>query len=78
MKNLFTFIILMLLWTGNSRAQTVILSPTGDPGFETGIIVASDNWIQKNNISNGGVDIWAVGAVPVVSKHRNLLRAGLN
>lgn len=71
MKNLLTLFVFMLLLTGSSFGQTILISPTGDGGFETGATLALNNWVQKNNISSGGVDVWSVGAVPVVSSGVN-------
>jgi hypothetical protein len=67
MKNLFTSLVLLLLVIGSSWGQSVLISPTGDGGFETGTTISSNNWLIRNNQSNGGTDNWFAGSVPVQS-----------
>jgi trimeric autotransporter adhesin len=71
MKNLYTSLILMLLLTGSSWGQTVLISPTGDGGFETGGTLALNNWTQKTNGTTSANDGWVVGNVPVTSAGTN-------
>jgi hypothetical protein len=57
MKKLFTLIIAVLLWAGSSRAQTTLISPTGDGGFENGTTFAANGWTESNSANNP----WVVG-----------------
>jgi len=52
--------------TGSSWGQSILLSPTGDGGFENGSTPAANGWTALTNQINN-VDTWAVGTVPVVS-----------
>ena len=51
----------------NLNAQTTLISPTGDGGFENGSTFASNGWITVNPAT----DTWQVGSVPVVSAGSN-------
>ena len=46
-----------------SVAQTTLISPTGDGGFETGATPALNHWTAVNS----STDAWIVGTTPVVS-----------
>ena len=52
----------MLLFSIASTAQTVLISPTGDGGFESGPTLASNNWL----FANSSTDKWTTGTAPVV------------
>ncbi|MBP8040816.1 MAG: hypothetical protein KAZ36_02775, partial [Bacteroidales bacterium] len=62
MKKLMT-IFIVLVFGSITWGQTVLISPTGDGGFETGLTPAANNWTAVNSTTDG----WYVGAVPVVS-----------
>ncbi|MDO8316304.1 MAG: choice-of-anchor D domain-containing protein, partial [Flavobacterium sp.] len=53
------FLFLTLLLCTNSNAQTVLISPTGDGGFETGTTFAANGWTAVNTAST--VKAWYVG-----------------
>lgn len=56
-KQLFSVLSFLMLCIG-TQAQTTLISPTGDGGFETGGSFAANNW----NITNGTqVNQWVVG-----------------
>ena len=46
--NLVTGIFLLLIFQQNIFAQTTLISPTGDGGFETGVDFASNGWTAVN------------------------------
>jgi len=48
---------LMLVFTTSVWAQTVLISPTGDGGFENGATFAANGWTVVNDVTNQ----WAVG-----------------
>ena len=54
-----TLLLLILLFFSNNSNSQVIISPTGDGGFETGTTFAANNW----NVANGGNNKrnWYVG-----------------
>ncbi len=56
-------IFIVLVFGSITWGQTVLISPTGDGGFETGLTPAANNWTAVNSTTDG----WYVGAVPVVS-----------
>lgn len=67
MKNRVQLLALLLLLTGSTIGQTILLSPSGDGGFETGNTLALNNWTQKTNGTTFSNDGWVVGSVPGVS-----------
>lgn len=58
MKNLFAIAALITLTVAGS-AQTTIINPTGDGGFETGTTFAANNWNVVN--ASGNNNKWFVG-----------------
>lgn len=62
MKRLLLLLTFMVT-IGLTYGQTILISPTGDGGFETGATPAANNWTAVNSSTDG----WYVGAVPVVS-----------
>ena len=64
-KSLFLFILAISIGI-YTIGQTVLISPTGDGGFENGNTLALNNWTAvTNQISD--IDTWVVGSVPGVS-----------
>ncbi len=55
---LFSLIILNLFF--KSSAQTTLINPNGDGGFENGADFASNGWTVVNHTTN----TWQVGSVP--------------
>lgn len=53
------FLVLTLLLCTRSNAQTVLISPTGDGGFETGTTFAANGWTAVNTASTNKA--WYVG-----------------
>lgn len=51
---------LLLLFAGTSTAQTVLINPAAEGGFETGSTFASNGWTTVNASTN----TWNVGTVP--------------
>ncbi|MGL5888931.1 MAG: hypothetical protein ACRC3B_03560, partial [Bacteroidia bacterium] len=70
MKNSILFPLLLLLFvTSIVNAQTTIINPAGDGGFETGSSFPSNNWLTAQ--STGGTHSkWAVGTTVVNSGAR--------
>ena len=64
-KQLKTLLVLFLIVFGISfsSAQTTLISPTGDGGFENGATFAANGWTTVNPAT----DTWQVGNVPVSS-----------
>ena len=50
--------LFVMLGSVNTNAQTTLISPTGDGGFETGATMALNNWTAVNHTTN----TWQVGA----------------
>jgi hypothetical protein len=59
--------LVFLLGSFNSFAQTTLISPTGDGGFENGTTLAANNWTTANSTT----DSWIAGTTPVVSAGAN-------
>jgi hypothetical protein len=55
--NRFYVVLLAITVSSASYAQTVLVSPTGDGGFETGGTLAANNWTAVNHTTN----TWQVG-----------------
>lgn len=56
------FLILFVLCIGlKSNAQTTLISPAGDGGFETGSTFTANGWTSVNAATDG----WNVGNVPI-------------
>jgi Secretion system C-terminal sorting domain len=55
-----------ILFLNVAQAQTTLISPTGDGGFETGNTFATNNWTRVGNISALS-DSWQVGVAPGAS-----------
>ncbi|MFI0425640.1 MAG: T9SS type A sorting domain-containing protein [Flavobacterium sp.] len=68
-KQLKTLLVLFLIVFGISfsSAQTTLISPTGDGGFENGSTFAANGWTAVNASTDG----WVIGSVPVVSAGTN-------
>src|SRR5688572_4673984 len=55
------FISLLMLICGISHAQTTLIDPLGDGGFETGATFAANGWSNDNGVA---VNQWFLGTVP--------------
>ena len=62
MKKIY-FLLLTVLFAAFSNAQTTLISPTGDGGFENGATLAANGW----TVVNGATNQWWVGAVATPS-----------
>ncbi len=62
-KSFLLLIVFSFFANFSAQGQTVLLSPTGDGGFESGATFAANNW----NVVNSSADSWFLGSVPVVS-----------
>ena len=62
-KSFLLLIVFAFFANFSAQGQTVLLSPTGDGGFESGATFAANNW----NVVNSSADSWFLGSVPVVS-----------
>jgi trimeric autotransporter adhesin len=60
MKKIYV-LLLTLFSTFVLNAQTVLINPTGDGGFETGTTFAANNWTVVNSSTDG----WVLGTTPV-------------
>jgi hypothetical protein len=56
----FTLFLFFILCGYAAHAQTTIISPTGDGGFETGTSLAANNWTVVQN-GGGAASKWQVG-----------------
>ncbi len=65
MRKIYLF-ALSICFTFSAFAQTTIISPNGDGGFETGTTVAANGWVAVNPGSTT-LDNWVVGAAPSAS-----------
>jgi hypothetical protein len=65
MRKIYLF-ALSICFTFSAFAQTTLISPSGDGGFETGTTVAANNWVAVNPGSTA-LDNWVVGAAPAAS-----------
>jgi subtilisin-like proprotein convertase family protein len=63
MRKIYFLLLTVLLGVSIVNAQTTLISPTGDGGFETGTTFAANGW----TVVNSSTDAWIVGAAPVVS-----------
>ena len=66
MKKLY-FLLLTVLFVATSNAQTTLISPTGDGGFESGATFLANGW----TVVNGATNQWFVGTVAVPSAGTN-------
>lgn len=62
-KSLLLLVVFAFFASISMQGQTVLLSPTGDGGFENGATFAANNWAAVNSTT----DSWFLGTVPVVS-----------
>lgn len=64
-RNRFSFVLtfLMLFSFVFAQGQTILISPTGDGGFENGATLGSNNWTAVNS----STDSWIAGATPIAS-----------
>ncbi|WP_347066131.1 T9SS type A sorting domain-containing protein [Flavobacterium sp. WV_118_3] len=53
-------LFMLTLWLGQLQAQTVLINPTGDGGFETGTTLAANGWTALDDTTNK----WALGTTP--------------
>jgi hypothetical protein len=65
-KQLFTILSTLMLCIG-LQAQTNLINPAGDGGFENGSTIAANGW----NAVNASTDGWVVGITPTVSAGSN-------
>ena len=66
MKRIY-FLLLTLLSATIGNAQTTLINPTGDGGFENGATFAANGW----TVVNGATNQWFVGTVAVPSAGTN-------
>ncbi|MGB4937647.1 MAG: hypothetical protein WBO30_11575, partial [Ferruginibacter sp.] len=66
MKKIY-FLLLTILAAVSSQAQTTLISPTGEGGFENGATFAANGW----TVVNGATNQWFVGTVAVPSAGTN-------
>lgn len=66
LKALLT-LFLIVFGISFSSAQTTLISPSGDGGFENGSTFAANGWTAVNASTDG----WVIGSVPVVSAGTN-------
>ena len=59
-------ISLLICATFSAFTQTVLISPNGDGGFESGTTIAANNWVAVNPGSTS-LDNWVAGAAPAAS-----------
>ncbi|MEO5984790.1 MAG: hypothetical protein ABIP80_04750, partial [Ferruginibacter sp.] len=52
MRKIYTLFALLFLGIYGTNAQTTLISPTGDGGFETGATIALNNWTAVNAATN--------------------------
>jgi hypothetical protein len=64
---MLSLLFLFVLGLSQGYAQTTLISPTGDGGFENGTTLAANNWVAVNSSTDG----WIAGATPVVSAGQN-------
>lgn len=64
LNSLAGVIVFFLLSVGISTAQTTLINPTGDGGFENGSTFAANGWTVVNH-GTGTNNDWFVGSVPV-------------
>jgi hypothetical protein len=62
-KSFLLLIVFAFFANFSAKGQTVLLSPTGDGGFESGATFAANNW----TVVNSSTDSWFLGTAPVVS-----------
>ena len=60
---MLSLLFLFVLGLSQGFAQTTLISPTGDGGFENGTTLAANNWVAVNS----NIDGWIAGTTPVVS-----------
>lgn len=61
MKKIYLLPLLLALILGAGvKAQTTLISATGDGGFETGSTIIANSWVAVNSTT----DQWTVGSVP--------------
>ncbi|MBU6342332.1 MAG: hypothetical protein KGS48_12620, partial [Bacteroidetes bacterium] len=65
--SLGALVLFCLMQSVNIQAQTTLLSPTGDGGFENGATFAANGW----TLVNGATNQWWAGAVSVPSAGTN-------
>lgn len=63
--------MLCLTQSVNIIAQTTLISPTGDGGFENGATFVANGWTEVNGAFNGSNNNWFVGAVSTPSAGAN-------
>jgi len=66
MKKVY-FLLLAVLFATFGNAQTTLISPTGDGGFENGATFLTNGW----TVVNGATNQWFVGNVAVASAGTN-------
>ncbi len=69
LRTLSAITLLLLIMLAASRAQTVLISPTGDGGFELGSTLAANGWTETQ--STGSTDNrWHVGTATLTAGSR--------
>lgn len=68
MKKIIVSAALVLIGL-SSNAQTTIINPAGDGGFETGATFAANNW-QEAQIGGGAANKWYVGSAVMMTGAR--------
>jgi Secretion system C-terminal sorting domain len=67
MKKIYVLLVLAFFAFTNIIAQTTIISPTGDGGFETGTTPVANGWTAVNSTT----DAWVVGTAAGVGSGTN-------
>ncbi len=61
MKKIYLLLVIAFFAFTNMFAQTVLISPTGNGGFENGTTFAANNWTVVNSSTDG----WVLGTAPL-------------
>jgi hypothetical protein len=69
MKKIY-FLFLTVLFANLMQAQTVLISPTGDGGFENGTTFAANGWTVENFVANN-TNKWFLGNISTPSSGTN-------
>ena len=67
MKKIYFLLLTAMMFVGSSFAQTTLIDPTTDGGFEIGATPAASGWTAVN----GAPDSWIVGTGAAVSAGTN-------
>ena len=67
MKKVYFLLLTVFSFAAITNAQTTLISPTGDGGFENGATFLANGW----TVVNGATNQWFVGNVAVASAGTN-------